>query len=116
MELWELMEALGLIITFETKIKELAQSGWKTWKVHELNGLNADIDFSTLSPDLVYCGDKAESYIAKMKEKVLGGSLFSPKEKEAFIDNFFSRNMDILPYKKDIASVLNDFLNRLEKS
>lgn len=114
-DLWALVEGFSVIATIESKIEDTIKAGIKIRADQQLKELDASIDLSALPDDLSYHADRVAAYIGKSKREIIGGTLFSQEDKCQFIDGFFIRNSDTLPYRSDIEPILKHFLYHLER-
>lgn len=106
---------ISAFVTLEAEIRQCVHSVSDYRSTQELKNLYADIDFSTLDEEWAIYADKADRYIAKRKAQIIGQNLFSDAERIEFVESFFEKNMDVLPYRDYVEPILKNFLNRLEK-
>lgn len=114
-DLWGMVEGFSTMATIESKVEDLIKAGAKIRVDQQLRELDASLDLSALPDDLSYHTDRVAAYIGKNKREIMGETLFSQEEKREFIDGFFVRNSNTLPFKSDIEPILVRFLYQLEQ-
>lgn len=106
---------ISVFVTLEAEIRQCVHSVSNYRSTQEFKNLYADVDFSTLDEEWAIYADKADRYIAKRKAQITGQNLFSDAERIEFVESFFEKNMDVLPYRDYVEPILKNFINRLEK-
>lgn len=106
---------ISAFVTLEAEIRQCVHSVSNYRSTQEFKNLYADVDFSTLDEEWAIYADKADRYIAKRKAQITGQNLFSDAERIEFVESFFEKNMDVLPYRDYVEPILKNFINRLEK-
>ena len=106
---------ISAFVTLEAEIRQCVHSVSDYHLSKELENLYAGLDFSSIDEEWAIYADKADRYIAKRKAQIIGQNLFSNYEKTEFVENFFNKTSDVLPYRDYVEPILKEFVNRLEK-
>lgn len=110
-----LFGVIGSFASIEAEIRAVIENCSREQAEYALTNLCAAEDFSHLSNELADCMDKVEVYLGHKKSDFLGSHLFSQKEKDAVISNFFTSYIDLRPYQKIIEPIILKYVNRLEE-
>lgn len=112
---WDAIGKTDTFVSVVTEIRSIIAMVSEKQIQTKLKNLYSGIDFSVLPDDMDYCADKVESYIAHQKCRIIGDDLFGEEEKNEFIQEFFEKNNDLLPYRNYVTPILSNFVDELEE-